>query len=144
MYWHFLTFPKYQKWKFCAKFEFLIFTPTPSEEGTKRSLYTKIILCTKRVFYIKCTFYNKSLFCTESAFCPKKCTLSLTLLDPGGDALSAQIHFILWLMFFVSRKRVFLLFHFYYIGVRQFLVKNKLKIFYPTPLRGGTKKMKKI
>ena len=45
--------------------------------------------------------------------------------------------FILRLLYFFSRKRVFLLFDFYYFGVRQFLVKKNFIFFYPPPLRGG-------
>ena len=44
----------------------------------------------------------------------------------------------------ISRKRVFLLFDFYYFGVRQFLMKKTSNFFTPPPSEGGTKKMKKI
>ena len=65
----------------------------------------------------------------------------LALLDPGG-ALSARIHFKLRLLFFFCRKHAFLLFDFYYFGDRQFLMKMKFIIFYPTPSRRGILKKK--
>ena len=69
--------------------------------------------------------------------------MSCSLLAPGG-ALSARILFIMRLLFFFSRKRVFLLFDFYYFGVRQFLVKKNFIFFTRPPSEGGTKKTKKF
>ena len=70
-------------------------------------------------------------------------TLYLTLLDPRATKCPDLFHIAI-AVFFFSRKRVFLLFDFYFFWVKQFLMKKKLKIFTPTPSEGGTKKTKKM
>ena len=65
-------------------------------------------------------------------------------ISPGGGALSAHSLLISRLLFFFSRKRVFLLFDFYYFGVGQFLVKKKLKFFLPHSPPRGVQKNEKI
>ena len=68
---------------------------------------------------------------------------SLTLLAPGGGTKCPDPFHNAIAVFF-SRKRVFLLFDFYYFGVRQFLVKKNFIFFTRPPSEGGTKKTKKF
>ena len=65
-------------------------------------------------------------------------TLYLTLLDPGATKCPDPFHIAIAVFF--SRKRVFLLFDFYYFGVRQFLIKNYLLFLTPPPSEGGKEK----
>ena len=59
---------------------------------------------------------------------------TLTLIAPGGGGTKCPDPFhIAIAVFFFSRKRVFLLFDFYYFGVRQYFVTKKMEIFLGLP-----------
>ena len=68
--------------------------------------------------------------------------ITLTLLALVGEGTKCPDTFHIAIAFF-SRKHVFLLFDFYYIGVWQFLVKKNLKFFGGTH-RSGPLKIWKI